>query len=128
MWLISRRRHDAELAATRDDTDRLRTQRDKSRENAVAWHAAAVRAAEQLIDTSFVNNCLTLDLTKSRRQRVIARKAAARIAAAYTAEKQRADHLQQRLDNWLGLNTSAVRAGQNWQQTREDKPAAKEPS
>ncbi|MFE9921610.1 hypothetical protein ACFYQA_08505 [Streptomyces sp. NPDC005774] len=38
----------------------------------------------------------------------------------HTAEKKRADRLQQRLDDTLGLDDPAVLAGQNWQATRQD--------
>jgi len=77
--------------------------------------------AEQLADTSIVNECLTHDLLVSRRQRVIARKAGARILAAYLAEKRRADLLQQRLDDACGLTDSRVEDGRHWQQRRDDK-------
>lgn len=174
MWLISGRRHAAELAAARDDTDRLCGERDASRENAVAWHAAAVRTAEQLIDTAFVNNCLTEDLTAAaariaeygiRRtvpevleEHDVHRKALADALgeqkyhlnwgqliaevgqlngaaeawmADHTAEKQRADHLQQRLDQVLGLDDAAVALGASWQARRQkhmqfDKPTVEE--
>lgn len=77
--------------------------------------------SEQLADVSIVNDCLTRDLLTSRRQRVIARKAAARILAAWAAEKQRADQLQQRLDQSLGLDSAAVALGSSWQSRRGDK-------
>lgn len=37
------------------------------------------------------------------------------------AEKKRADQLQARLDDALGLNTTAVMAGSAWQERRETK-------
>jgi uncharacterized protein (DUF3084 family) len=58
----------------------------------------------------------------------LARKAGARLLAAYHAEKHRADHLQTRLDYALGLNSAAVEDGKNWQARRTDKPTAKETS
>lgn len=44
-----------------------------------------------------------------------------RILAAYGAQKQHADRLQQRLDYACGLNAPAVLAGSGWQSTRDDK-------
>ncbi|MFB8772146.1 hypothetical protein [Streptomyces broussonetiae] len=44
----------------------------------------------------------------------------ARVLAAYHRERRRANGLQARLDDALGLNTSGVLAGRNWQATRED--------
>lgn len=129
--LISRRRHNAELAAARAVSDRLRGERDAARVEKKAFRYAAATGAEQLCDVSIVNNHLTEDLTRSRRQRVIARKAAARIAAAYRAEKARADHLQARLDQALGLESAAVALGAGWQDRRQvhmqfDKPTVEE--
>jgi len=128
MWFISRRRHNAELAAARAVSDRLRGERDAARVEKKAFRYAAATGAEQVIDVSIVNNHLTEDLTRSRRQRVIARKAAARILAAYAVEKQRADRLQQRLDQALGLDSGPVTSGRHWQHRREDKNTVKEPS
>lgn len=51
----------------------------------------------------------------------IARKAAARVLAAYRAEKARADRLQQQMDVFLGLDHPAVVAGEEWQERREQK-------
>ncbi|MET7458080.1 hypothetical protein ACWEPZ_37790 [Streptomyces sp. NPDC004288] len=55
-------------------------------------------------------------------------KVAARILRAYEEEKARADRLQRRLDDSMGLNTSRVRDGRHWQHTRDDKrtPRTKE--
>jgi hypothetical protein len=40
------------------------------------------------------------------------------------AETRRANHLQRRLDDCLGFNTSQVTDGRLWQQTRTDKKGA----
>jgi hypothetical protein len=128
MFFVSRRRYDTDLADARAVSDRLRTQLEESRENAVAWHAAAVRTAEQFTDASIVNDCLTRDLVAARRRVRIARSAATRILAAYRRERSRADRLQGRLDDACGLNHPAVEAGQHWQARRIDKLAAKETS
>jgi hypothetical protein len=41
--------------------------------------------------------------------------------ADFEAEKKRADHLQQRLDQATGLDTAPVAAGAGWQDRREQK-------
>jgi chromosome segregation ATPase len=48
------------------------------------------------------------------------KKVGKRIVAAWAREQRRANHLQERLDGALGLNTPAVRAGRHWQATRTD--------
>lgn len=50
------------------------------------------------------------------------RRVGARILAAYTAEKKRADRLQAELDDALGLNHPDIADGRNWQSRRPDKP------
>lgn len=70
-------------------------------------------------------------IARLERRLGIARKAAARILAAYAAEKSRADQLQTRLDVFLGLDHPAVAAGATWQARREtrmkfDKPTPEE--
>jgi chromosome segregation ATPase len=52
----------------------------------------------------------------------LARKAGARVLAAYVRERRRADLLQARLDDACGLSRTAVTAGEHWQSRREDKP------
>jgi hypothetical protein len=78
-------------------------------------------AAAQLADVSIVSNRLTDDLAHAAHRGVMTRKAAARILAAYAAEKKRADRLQQRLDDALGLNNYRVQDGRMWQHTSTDK-------
>jgi hypothetical protein len=46
---------------------------------------------------------------------------AGRLFLTRRAEQQRADHLQQRLDDALGLNSAAVALGSSWQSRRDDK-------
>lgn len=43
-------------------------------------------------------------------------------AAALAQKQRRIDHLQQLLDDALGLNSEDVRAGERWQDRRPDKP------
>lgn len=119
--LTTTRRLNAETTAIKAVADQLRKERDNALAERRAFRAAATAAAEQVIDVSIINDCLTRDLLVSRRQRVIARKAAARIAAALAEERKRADRLQQRLDQALGLDSAAVALGSTWQSRRADK-------
>ncbi|PWG13939.1 hypothetical protein DF268_08730 [Streptomyces sp. V2] len=48
-----------------------------------------------------------------------------RLLAALTAEQHRADRLQVRLDQALGLDSVHVLDGRRWQQTRQDKGAVR---
>lgn len=63
-------------------------------------------------------------ITRLERRLAVARRAAARILAAYVAEKRRADHLQARLDDACGLNHPALDDGRLWQHSRSDKKGA----
>lgn len=63
----------------------------------------------------------TADTEALVRRLDVSRKAASRVLAAYHAEKHRADRLQARLDDALGLNDPHVKDGRYWQQTRADK-------
>jgi hypothetical protein len=112
---ISRARYDTDLAAAHAETNRIRAERDDARAERRAFRAAATTGAEQVIDVSIVNDCLTRDLLVSRRQRVIARKAAARILAAWSAEKKRADSLQRRYDDAVGLSAGRITDSRSWQ-------------
>ncbi|TGZ14688.1 hypothetical protein DV517_61710 [Streptomyces sp. S816] len=88
------------------------------------YEALAYRAhytGEQLVGTSIVNDCLTdANLTVARRLTRAVR-ACARYRAALTVETRRADRLQARLDDALGLNAHAVVAGAMWRDRRTDK-------
>ncbi|MCL7377430.1 snapin/pallidin family protein [Streptomyces sp. 35G-GA-8] len=57
-------------------------------------------------------------------QRRIARmaRAVARLSTALTTQTRRADRLQQRLDDAVGITSPAVDSGDLWQQRRSDKP------
>ncbi|WP_405676727.1 hypothetical protein OG292_19095 [Streptomyces sp. NBC_01511] len=74
--------------------ERLVEQRDEARENAAAHLGASKR-------TSGYNARLTDELS---------------------AQARRADQLQQRLDDAVGINTPDVDSGALWQQRRTDKP------
>ncbi|MFH8336907.1 hypothetical protein [Streptomyces sp. AM6-12] len=123
--LVTRRRYETDLDAVKADRDRLRGERDQFARDRDTQRAVARKATEQYValderytDTAIVNEHLTEELTAVRKQ----------IAstddgwqAKYEAEKKRADHLQQRLDDALGLNTTAVAAGEQWQSRRDPK-------
>lgn len=122
--IVTRRRHERELARQRRGYE-LAIKKVSTEGNG-RWKGIATRTAELYTDTSIVNDCLTRDLTKARRRTAIARKAAARILAAYFAEKKRADRLQRRLDGMCGLNDPAVLDGIHWQKRRQDKATPSE--
>lgn len=126
--LISHRRHDAELAAARAVSDRLRGERDAARAEKKAFRYAAATGAEQVIDVSIVNDCLTRDLTVLKKRVERLRKVGARLLAAYARERLRAVQLQRRLDDAVGLTSPALDAGRHWQERRTDKTTAKESS
>lgn len=54
-------------------------------------------------------------IARVEQQLRIARKAAARILAAWAAEKKRADQLQQRLDDAVGIPKAGIRDSARWQ-------------
>lgn len=66
MWFVTRRRHEQELAAAREEIARLRRRVLDTQDR----HDEVVRAhnklAEELAATSIVNDCLTTDLTTAR--------------------------------------------------------------
>jgi hypothetical protein len=126
------RREQREIAELKADVARLRTQRDTALKNAATWKGVAERASEMFTDTSLVNDRLTdANLAVSRRLtralRACARYRAAlnKTATEWMTECQahalRADRLQRRLDDSLGLNTAPVVLGETWQDRREQK-------
>ncbi|WP_225825661.1 hypothetical protein [Streptomyces naphthomycinicus] len=78
-------------------------------------------ATEQVIDTRIVNDCLTDANLAVARRLTRALRACARYRKALAAEQRRADQLQRRLDDDLGLNTPAIAVGETWQDRREQK-------
>lgn len=141
MWFVTCRRHDADLAAARDEQDRLRAERNDARTERAAFRTAATVSARQFAEADAANVRLTgrnrrlaellaeqPRVPRTRLNRALA--AAARYLAAYHAEQRRADLLQARLDDAVGLYRPDVDAGAMWQARRMDKPrpAAKEAS
>lgn len=98
--LISRRRHEQAMAVVEADRARLREDRARLREERAQF--ARDRDTYQSLAA-------------------IASRHFTEATAARAAETRRADRLQARLDDALGLTTAAVEAGAEWQQRRHDK-------
>ncbi|WP_326811678.1 hypothetical protein [Streptomyces scopuliridis] len=94
-----------------------------SRSRLAAMQTRTLHLAEQLDEarTEDLADSISESISYLRRIARLAR-AVLRLSAALTAEKRRADRLQQRLDAALGLDSPAVAAGALWQQHRTDKP------
>lgn len=133
--LVTRSRYDALDA----DRERVRGERDQFAKDRDAQRAVARKAArqftsadEELIELRLVNDRLTdANLAVARRLaralRACARYRTAldKTATEWMAECQahalRADRLQRRLDDSLGLNTAVIALGETWQDRREQK-------
>jgi chromosome segregation ATPase len=125
--LVTRRRLQDETAALRAQLAQVCQERDTARSERNAFRAAAKEAAGQFAAADAANQRLSgRNLELSRRlaadsgpsradqlqQRVDRlRRIVSRLLAERRAEKRRADHLQRRLDDAMGLNTSAVLDG-----------------
>lgn len=83
------------------DRERIRGERDKAVEERDTAVFNRRQITEQYTDTAIVNTCLTDDLTALRDR--------------LAAEKRRADRLQQRLDDAVGLPAGGVLSSQTWQ-------------
>lgn len=122
----------AELAAR---VEQLAEERDAARADIAALQGATVRVAGRNTLLTEQNERLTaaeqrhdadLDATLARVDRAL--RGCARYRAALAAETRRADQLQARLDDYLGLNSAEVTDGRRWQLTREDKRSGVKPS
>lgn len=100
----------------------------EAREELADWKGSAIRVAgrntelsrrlDASRDVAFIDAEYSGEL-EGRLSRAL--RACARYLAAYHAEKRRADRLQRRLDDALGLNTAGIELGSGWQDRREDK-------
>lgn len=135
---VLRSRYDADVADLNADRDRLRHERDtaiEQRDTAKYNRGQALRQNASLDSANRRLHGRNLELGKrisklteadptytasleSRLARALT--ACRRYRASLTAETRRADHLQKRLDDALGLNTSKVLDGRHWQYTRGD--------
>lgn len=111
------------------DYERVLEQRDDARRQARAALAATHLAAGQYTDTDAVLDRVRLarlrDAVKYRQRIERLIRTVARYRSALTAETRRADRLQARLDNAVGLDHPAIDAGAQWQTRRTDKPGVK---
>ncbi|MFE4535638.1 hypothetical protein ACFRKB_11220 [Streptomyces scopuliridis] len=118
------------LAAMRTRIEQLAEQRDEARTDAAAHLGAAKRTAvrnqhltEQLQDVRAEDLGDSIaDAIGYERRIVRLTRAVARLSAALTTQTRRADRLQQRLDDAVGITSPAVDSGDLWQQRRSDKP------
>ncbi|WP_171108654.1 MULTISPECIES: hypothetical protein [unclassified Streptomyces] len=136
--LTTTRRLRAELAAARAETDRQRRRAETAEGNlatAVYNRKQVLKQNAEMDATNRRLNGRLLELGRRNARLIesdpeyaaqleqrVARlqKVGARILAAWHAERRRANHLQARLDDALGLNTPGVLDGRNWQANRQD--------
>lgn len=129
MWVVSRGRYERTRALYEEQAEKTRdAERDRDASVAVSARTARLHAEADAALTR-VNGRnrrlaeLLVDEDRVPRRRLrIARMAAARLLIAYVAEKRRADLLQLRLDDAVGLNHPGIREGAGWQRRRQDKP------
>lgn len=81
----------------------------KTRAERDAFRTAATTSARQAVEAETAE-------TARLREQVTA------LITERNAEQKRANRLQQRLDDALGLNTPAMADGARWQERRQDKP------
>jgi chromosome segregation ATPase len=132
MWFVTARRHEQELAAAKKEIAALRRRVLDTQERHDEVARAHNRLAKRLSEADAANRRLyDRNLELGRRVSVLAEsdleyaahlerrktsleKAGHRILAAWRREQKRADHLQQRLDDAVGLSTTIVDSGR-WQ-------------
>jgi chromosome segregation ATPase len=137
---VLRSRHDDQVAALNADRDRLRRRAETAEQTAATAEYNRGQLLRQLADADATNRRLegrVLELGRrltklaeadpeyaaTLEQRVDRlRRVGARLLAAYTGEKKRADRLQAELDDALGLNQPDIVDGRDWQSRRQDKP------
>jgi chromosome segregation ATPase len=133
--LVSRHRHLTAL----DEVDRLRRERDAAEERAATAENNRRQILRQLAaaDATIVrlhgrnrelgDRVEALAAADPQRAAALARRVdrlrriVARLLAAYREQRRRADQLQARLDDALGLTDPRVENGARWQHTREDR-------
>ncbi|KMS79071.1 hypothetical protein ACH49_13510 [Streptomyces leeuwenhoekii] len=138
LGLITRRRHEQELAAAKAKTDRQRAAAEAAASRATTAEYNRRQLLRQLAEADAATRRLhgrveelgrrlaalaeaDPEYTAQLEHRVARlQKVGVRILAAGAAERRRADRLQDRLDDALGLNTPAVEDGRQWQTRRQD--------
>lgn len=139
LGITTTRRLRREVADAKAETDRQRERAENAEKNQATAEFNREQILRQLAEADSANRRLhdrTLELGRrisalteadpeyaARLERRVARllKVIARLYARGHAEKVRADHLQRRLDQALGLDQTAVMAGAAWQERRDDK-------
>lgn len=134
---VTRRCHEAELAAVRSYCDALRERCAKAEQRAATETVARRTITRQHADLDATNRRLegrNLELGRRISQLAEAdpeytaaldrrvtrlRTVGARLLAAYAAELRRANRLQRQLDDVFGLNGAQVAAGATWRDRRE---------
>ncbi|MBW5420232.1 hypothetical protein GKQ77_01435 [Streptomyces sp. BG9H] len=129
MWgLKIRRRRDWLVDELHARTQRAEAERDAAQKEAAAERAAAIRTAgrntiltEQIEGLTAAEAAHDADIEGMADRIDRLARACARYRVALAAETRRADQLQARLDDALGLTSPAVEAGASWQERRPDK-------
>lgn len=139
LGITTTRRLRREVADAKAETDRQRERAENAEKSQATAEFNREQILRQLAEADSANRRLhdrTLELGRrisalteadpeyaARLERRVARllKVIARLYARGHAEKVRADHLQRRLDQALGLDQAAVMAGAAWQERRDDK-------
>ncbi len=123
---VSRRKHEELQALYRNLADN----HEQAKEELAASRRATIRLAGNYTHLMETGEPMPMFSRPSKVQQRItglerrlrfARKAAARILAAYHSEKRRADCLQARLDQALGMDAPAIADGVRWESRRHDK-------
>jgi chromosome segregation ATPase len=136
--LVTRRRHEQELAAVRAEADRQRHRAETAEDRAATAEYNRSQILRQLAEADAANRRMhdrNLELGRrisqlaeadpecaaaleSRLERAL--RGCARWMDALWVEVRHADQLQRRLDDAMGLNTAPVLNGTRWQHTRTD--------
>jgi chromosome segregation ATPase len=131
MWFVSRRRHEDEVDKLRSRVLATEARHDKVARacNGLARQLAEADAANVRLHRQNRELRERLDAVAAadpERTAALARRVdrlrriVSRLLVEHRAEKRRADRLQARLDDAVGLTDPRVEDGRNWQQTRQD--------
>lgn len=119
MWFVSRRRYLRDLAAERAETRRVKQVKDDFWQQRDEAMAAARTAARQFAEADAANRRLQGRLLElGRRLAAAAESDPGHLAALeqeLAAEKRRADRLQKRLDDAVGLGADRIADSGPWQ-------------
>ncbi|MEU0671316.1 hypothetical protein ABZ330_00190 [Streptomyces sp. NPDC006172] len=124
--LITRRRHEAELAAARAEAERLRDERDQARSLQETAEFNRGQALAQAASVGAENRNLQNwnrelvrrvgELTAAGPEQAAAlQRQVDQLLAENREEKKRGDRLQQRLDDAVGLKPSGIEDSSRWQ-------------